>query len=168
MSFNTLNASELIDALRQENPDHKVYGTISYGDRINTMQAIPVTDVNNAHLCATTYSQTGYKLVESGDEDDTSENIIILNQQELDGFRGDVITVSELIEQLEDEEQDMHVAMCTEYGDRVSTMQAIPATEVATAFLATTEYSNTKLKLVESGDEDENAEEVVVINYDFL
>ena len=168
MTFTSLTVSSLVGALRLEEPSMKVYSTISYGDRADTMQAIPATDVNTAYLADSSYSDTGHKVTEDHDVGEDVEDVVVLNFQELSGWRGEAITAEELIAELVHEDENSLVATVTSYGDRSNTMQAIPATEVNTAFLKRTEYSNTKLKLVEEGDEDDDSEKVIVLNYDFL
>jgi len=78
------------------------------------------------------------------------------------------LTVRELIEELENYDDDMIVVTGSDYGDRSGTIQANTATQVNEAFVDDTTYSSTGYKVVEEGDESEDAQRVVILNYDIL
>ena len=75
----TLTVGELKAQLNTFDDDTPVVSTISYGDRVGTMQAVPVGDLDRAHLQPSGYSDSGYKVVLEEDADEEDLQVLCLN-----------------------------------------------------------------------------------------
>lgn len=89
MTFKTLTVGELIKQLAQFPDNMPVIAVADYGDRQNTMQAIPVTNLlDGFSVTSTFYSKTGYKCVNSWDKVTFYEfelpNVVVLNSGDID------------------------------------------------------------------------------------
>ena len=69
-----LTVGELITQLSIFDPNTPVVACCDYGDRNNTMQAIPVTELADVFIEETAYSDSGFKVVDEG-----SEPVVVLN-----------------------------------------------------------------------------------------
>lgn len=165
--FNSISKDELLSELRHQDSEKKVVIGVSYGDRSETIQAIPVTSVNGIYLQTSCYSDSGYKLKEDGDQSDEAIEVITLNYDE-DYSIDSALTVKELIEELIGGYDDLLIALGANYGDRVSTIQAIGVSEINDAYLSDTSYSLSGYSIVNEGDQEDDALEVVVLNFDIL
>jgi hypothetical protein len=76
--MNTLTVGELIEQLQQYDQDMLVVSCSNYGDRNNTMQAIPTNELKEVYLSKATYSESGYKVVEDGDQEE-DQLVVVLN-----------------------------------------------------------------------------------------
>jgi hypothetical protein len=47
------------------------------------MQAIPTTELNEVYLSKATYSESGYKVVEDGDQQEDDQMVVVLNYEDL-------------------------------------------------------------------------------------
>ena len=75
----TLTVGELIESLRQYDEDLPVVSCVNYGDRSRTMQAVPTSELNEAYITSSSYSESGFAVVEDGDQDEDSESVLVLN-----------------------------------------------------------------------------------------
>ena len=55
----------------------------NYGDRGDTLQAIGLNEVNEIYLNRSSYSDSGYAVVEEGDEDDDAVRALVINYNAL-------------------------------------------------------------------------------------
>ena len=164
--FNTFTKAQLLSDLRNYDDKLIVVIAINYGDRSSTMQAIPATNVGQAFIKESGYSDSGYRIVEEGDED--TGTILSLNLDDISGI-DQAFSVKELISELSsDYDDDMLVAMGVDYGDRNHTIQAIAISELNEAYIEKTSYSESGYKLVEDGDQDDESIQVVVLNYNMI
>ncbi|AUR97303.1 hypothetical protein NVP1238A_54 [Vibrio phage 1.238.A._10N.261.52.F10] len=76
----------------------------------------------------------------------------------------ETLTVSELINALEQFPDDMPVVAVSDYGDRSHTMQAIAISEVETSQVGQSGYSDSGYRV----SDDEDGETVLVLNYDLM
>lgn len=82
-------------------------------------------------------------------------------------FIDNTLTVSQLIEELQNYPSDMPVVLQHNYGDRIETQEALFITEPSTAYLAETGYSDSGWKVVDDSNDDSEEEsiKVVVLSY---
>lgn len=73
----TLTVSELIEDLKAFDGDMPVVSCINYGDRSNTMQAVPTTTLGIGFLERSGYSETGFAVVEYSAQDKSA--VVVLN-----------------------------------------------------------------------------------------
>jgi hypothetical protein len=166
--FTTLNKAQLLNELLNQDKKTLVVIGISYGDRVDTMQAIPVVSVDEAFIDHSSYSDSGYKIIEHGDDENEVIEVLSLNL-ELDHMIDSCFTVEQLIEELSSGyDDDLLIAMGTDFGDRNGTTQAIALSELNDAFIQKTDYSNSGYKIVEDGDQDDDAIPVIVLNFDMI
>lgn len=81
--LDTLTVGELKAQLNHFEDDTPVVSTVSYGDRVGTMQAIAVGDLDHAHLQSTSYSDSGYAVILAEDADEDDPEVLVLNYDHL-------------------------------------------------------------------------------------
>lgn len=79
LPFECLTVRELREALESFDDDLPVVSNVSYGDRLRTQQAIMVDEVDYVSLTPTAYSESGYKVIDTLDEDDDDIRAVSLN-----------------------------------------------------------------------------------------
>lgn len=163
----SLTKTELISELHGYDTTLKVVAGVSYGDRVNTMQAIPATDVNELFIQSSSYSDSGYALKEDGDQEDEAEEVISLNAQD-DYSMDNAFTIEQLIEELLGGYEDLLITIGADYGDRVHTIQAIEVLELNEVYITKCDNSLSGYKIVEDGDQEDGDEKVLMLNYDAL
>lgn len=71
----TITVKKLIEALQNEDPEARVVFCANYGDRAQTLQALPLRgNVESVTLQTSAYSDSGYAIVEDDEEDDGNED----------------------------------------------------------------------------------------------
>lgn len=79
--FEIMTVGDLKAALNDFDDDTPVVAVANYGDRANTMQAIPLSDLQcGYHLAETAYSYSGYKASDNVD----GLHVLVLNAEQLD------------------------------------------------------------------------------------
>lgn len=163
----SITMKELLEVLKANvcsYGDLKVFAGCSYGDRLETFQAVSMTGIDSSYIEETGYSSTGYKIIDDGlseglDEDrDENEMVAVLNF-EVNNHIESAMTVNELIADIESNigniGEDTKVVFGTNYGDRAGTMQAngICGYSCSTAKLVKTCYSDSGYKMVSCDNE---------------
>lgn len=74
--FKTLTVGQLKKLLENHDDDTPVTTMVSYGDRANTMQAVGLGEVEMVNLTETSYSDSGYQVVEEGEGE---QEVLCLN-----------------------------------------------------------------------------------------
>ena len=162
--MDTLTKSELIDALLPYDDDTIVVACCTYGDRARTMQAVMLGDLTAGFLKDSAYSDSGFAVVEEGDEDDEDDAVHFFEP----GDASEPMTKADLISNLNGLDDDDIVVAAWDYGDRSHTQQAIGFDEINEVYLNRSGYSTSGLAVVEQGDEDDDAIAAVVLNYNAL
>ena len=156
--FNTFTVGTLKTILSEYN-NSLLLGLMSdYGDRSNTMQAIPLAEFKKAGISTTNYSDSGYRVVQEGEGE---QEILLLNYNQTLGFES--VTVGEAQVALEQYEDDLLVAVEVNYGNRINTMQAVALTQVDKASINETAYSDSGYRVLEEGI---GEQEILLLNYD--
>lgn len=75
-AIDTLTKGELIELLEDYSDDTPLAFMANFGDRANTMQALGLSGVEMVDITDSSYSDTGYKVVEHGEGD---EEVLLLN-----------------------------------------------------------------------------------------
>jgi hypothetical protein len=163
----SLTKTELISELHGYDTELKIVTGVSYGDRINTMQAIPATNVNECFIQQSDYSDSNYALKEDGDQDEEAELVISLNAED-DYSMDNAFNIEQLLEEILGGYEDLLITMGANYGDRVNTIQAIELTDLQEVYITQCEYSLSGYKIVEDGDQDDDSEKVLMLNYSAL
>ena len=81
--MNTLTVRELIKELERYPDDMLVVAACDYGDRVHTMQAVRLSDVDEMALAKTDYSYSGYRVV-YGHNEDAGQSVICLNADQIE------------------------------------------------------------------------------------
>lgn len=76
MSFKSMTVAQLREIINNPNlnPNMKVAAMASYGDHNDTMQAIPITSVEEKEVAPTAYSASGYQVLFDGERDQFEES----------------------------------------------------------------------------------------------
>lgn len=74
-----LTVRELREELEGKDDDLLVVVGVDYGDRQNTIQAIPATDCGTVTVSKSAYSDSGYKINDEEDERDGQQTALSLN-----------------------------------------------------------------------------------------
>ena len=162
--ISTLTKAECIDALSHFDRGDIVVATCTFGDRARTMQAVPLGDLTSGFITSSSYSDSGYAVVEEGDEDDGDTPIHFFEP----GDVSEHMTVGDFLDNLTGLDDDELVVAAWNYGDRGDTLQAIGLNEVNEIYLNRSSYSDSGYAVVEEGDEDDDAVRALVINYNAL
>lgn len=165
MPLQTITKRELLDALDGQEQDVKLVATCTYGDRSGTMQAVAIGEPCFGYLKKTAYSDSGYAVVEHGDEDDDAQEVVFF--EDTPGIEN-TMTREELEDALSGYDDDTLVVACCDYGDHCHTMQAISLNDVGEVFLNKSNYSSSGYAVVEEGDEDDDAIPALVLNSNAL
>lgn len=83
MPIETMTTGQLILLLENYPHDTPVVSTSCYGDRCNTMQAVPLLEVELCGLEETAYSESGYKVTAHAD-DGLWDEVLCLSTHELE------------------------------------------------------------------------------------
>ena len=77
--FECLTVGELREALSSFEEDLPVVSNVSFGDRCGTQQAIMVDEIDYVALTPSSYSESGYKVIDTMDEDEDDIRAVSLN-----------------------------------------------------------------------------------------
>ena len=78
-----MTVGDFLDNLTGLDDDELVVAAWGYGDRGDTLQAIGLNEVNEIYLNRSSYSDSGYAVVEEGDEDDDAVRALVINYNAL-------------------------------------------------------------------------------------
>lgn len=170
--FHSMTLQELLSEAKSAG-DLPMVGGANYGDRLGTIQAMPLTGLILGAVRESGYSNTRFKIVEGDDISESDQKVVVLNEDETNVIDC-ALTGKELVEEINsfvasngESVLELNVAYGSDYGDRSGTIQANGAhlCETGSCALSDTAYSQTSMKILSEEDYEDEGDDVEETHY---